>query len=234
MKTLLVIFSHSGANATVQRHWPLYERSACDILGVGRVNTQCQWPDGRRGFIGSIDVGVESYASGDNHIVRVLRLIEHFLTEPTLKVYSHLIITEYDGVWFGPPPQFNPDTFYAKLAGGGSPGFLGSQYVHTPWAMDRLCAGRILKYGKAMHRAGLIERGFLDRWFGLMIDLYDLQWRDTGAGTYSRNTIEPCHFEEFRTAIQSGIWYAHGLKTTDCLKVAIETDRQKELQPVQD
>lgn len=216
MKPLVAIMSHSGANQIVQRHWPLYLRCGCDILGVGREDTECNWPAVGGQFLGAIRIGKESYATGDNHLTRMLALIEHFLS---FKELTHLVVIEYDGIFLAPIPKLHADTFYGKVAGGNSPGFRGSMYLHTPWCMDRLAAGRILKYGRAMLKAGLNEQGFLDRWFGLMIDLYDLQWRDTGDGTYTQNTIEPAHYEDFKRALQSGIWYAHGVKTPEALRL---------------
>lgn len=223
MRPLLVIFAHSTVGETVKRHWPLYLNAGCDILGVGREDTVCQWPVVGGQFIGSINVGKESYADGDNHIRRFLDTLEHCLTTPALKSYGAMAFIEYDGVFFRHLPELKAGTLYAKLAGGNSPGFLGSMFLHTPWMFDRIMGGHILKAGRAMLGRGLIERGYLDRFFGLMIDLYDLQWRDTGASTYTKNTIEPCHYEEFKAAIDSGIWYAHGIKSAECLQVATTT-----------
>lgn len=218
-QTLLVIFSHSKANETVRRHWPYYLNSGCDILGVGRTDTHCQWPvpDGR--FIGEINVGKESYANGDNHIVRFLDTLEHCMNAPELKKYKAWAFIEYDGVLFAPIPTPRIDTFYGKRAGYKDQGFLGQQYLHTPWIFDRIMAGRVLKAGRAMLQAGLIERGFLDRWFGLMIDLYDLDWKDTGAETYTQNSLDTTEkISDARRAIAAGCFYVHGIKTESQLK----------------
>lgn len=216
MKVLVVIFSHSGYNVLVERHWPAYLASGCDILGVGRTNTRCIWPKER--LVGEINVGEESYASGDNHIVRFLDTLEYCLREQSLKDYGAFCFIESDSAFFAPIPPPNIDTFYAKLAGYKDQGFIGSQYVHTPWMMDRIMGGRILKAGRAMHKAGLIERGFLDRWFGLMIDLYDLDWKDTGASTYTQNTLDSEEkIADAIKAISGGAYYCHGIKSPEVL-----------------
>ncbi len=217
-QTLVVIFSHSGANETVKRHWPLYLAGGCDILGVGRTDTECLWPYNTRQFIGGIKVGKESYADGDNHIARFLDTLEHCLKSPELKPYGFFVFIEYDSGFFAPIPKFQIDTFYAKLAGYRDQGFLGSQYLHTPWVMDRIMGGRILKAGRAMLKAGLIERGFLDRFFGLMVDLYDLDWRDTGSSTYTQNTLDNAEkIADARRAIKDGAFYVHGIKSPEQL-----------------
>jgi hypothetical protein len=225
-KTLLVIFAHSTVGETVKRHWPLWLLSGCDILGVGREDTVCQWPAIGGQFIGAINVGKESYADGDNHIRRFLDTLEHCLTAPALKPYGAYCFCEYDCLIFKPIPPIKPGSFAAKLAGGRDCDFRGTAYYHTPWHLDRIMAGRILVHGRAMLRAGLIEHGFIDRWLGLLFDLHGIACTDTGAATYTRNTIEPCHFDEFRAAIESGIWHAHGVKTQECLQVALDAQAE--------
>lgn len=215
-KTLVVVMSHSAANPTLARHWSWFLKGDCDILGIGRTDTHCVWPNER--LVGAIDIGLESYASGDNHITRLLGTIEHCLKSPELKGYSGFCLLEYDCVIFKPVPKPSVDTLHAKLAGHRDQGFIGENYYHTPWTFDRIMGGRILKAGRAMLRAGLIERGFIDRFLGLMADLYDLDVKDTGNTTYTRNTIEPCHVEEARAAVDSGIWMLHGCKTEECLR----------------
>ena len=210
MKTLIVIFAHSTVNDTVRRHWPWYLRGDCDILGVGRTNTRCEWPTER--LIHSIAVGIEGYASGDNHILRFLETLTALLTDERYKAYGAFCLVEYDGIFIRPVPPIKPGTICAKLAGHRDGHFRGNAYYHTPWYLDRIMAGRILKYGFAMLKAGLIEGGFIDRWLGLMVDLYDIPIADTS--TYTQNTIDtPAKIEQARTAIEAGAWYIHGIKT---------------------
>lgn len=217
MKTLVVILSHSLANETVGRHWPLYLNGGCDILGVGRTDTHCVWPAVGQRFIGSIAVGVESYASGDNHIRRFLDVLEILLTRDEYKPYNAFLLTEYDIGLFAPVPDIKPGQFITLLQGGGSDGFFASRFYHTPWYMDRIVAGRILRYGRRMLAVGLIERGFIDRFLGLMVDLYDIEV--TPAKAYSANTLDtPEKIADAGKAIREGAWHCHGLKTADQLR----------------
>ncbi len=220
MNTLLVIMSHSGANETVKRHWPHYLKGGCDILGVGRTDTNCEWPGGGLAppMVGFINVGKESYANGDNHIVRFLDVLDLCMTLPSLKKYQAFCLVEYDTLLFGPIPKIKPGTFMTKLAGHRSEGFAAENYYHTPWLLDRIMAGRILTYGRAMLKAGLIERGFIDRWLGLLFDLHGIKPVDTGASTFTFNTIDtPEKMSLAKQAIADGIWFLHGCKTPEQL-----------------
>ena len=72
-KTLLAILAHSGAQEAIHRHWTYWMGSRADILGVGRIphfgQRPVYWPTGVSFTMVS---GVESYASGANHLVRLL------------------------------------------------------------------------------------------------------------------------------------------------------------------
>ena len=213
--------SYAGANVTVARHFPWWLRSECDMIGVGHVDTECVWPDHPR-LLGSIRCQKDSYAVGDNHILRFMDVLRHFLHSPDLKEYKALVVTEYDSIWLKPFPGIHAGQVMMKLAGNRDGDFRGSRYYHTPWAMDRIMAGKILTWGTAMHAAGLIEHGFIDRWLGLMFDLHGVHVIDTE--TYTQNTIDtPEKVAECRRAIATGkVYYVHGLKTAEQLRLVTE------------
>ncbi len=218
MKTLLAIMSYAKANATVARHFPWWLRSECDMIGVGHIDTECVWPEHPR-FIGSIRCQKDSYAVGDNHILRFIDVLRHFLHSPDLKGYGAICVIEYDGIFLKPFPRIRPGEIIMKLAGNRDGDFRGSKYWHTPWAMDRIMAGKILTWGKAMHAAGLIEHGFIDRWLGLMFDLHGVDVTDTGCATYTQNTIDNQEkILECRRAVENGAWYVHGIKSAEVLQ----------------
>lgn len=223
-KTLLAVQSHSLVNDTVRRHWPYYVASGCDILGVGREDTVCLWPlapgviRGNQRFVGWINVGKEGSANGDNHLRRVMDILLTFLT---LEEYTHAIVTEYDSLFFRPPPE-HPGGLVAKVAGYRTEGFRGERFFHMPLYVDRPTAAAIIGYGEAMISVGMIEHGFIDRFLGLMVDLYPLKWTDTGDTTYTQNSIYEQHVPEVRDMIRRGGWFCHGVKTEAILHAITE------------
>jgi hypothetical protein len=224
-KPLLVILSHSGANETVRRHWRSWLNADCDIMGVGRMDTKCEWPvepgfkwpspnDATitRKFWGTIDVGQESYAKGDNHLRRFLDVLKYCVHHTD---YTSFCLIEYDVLLFKPlvEPSGHSEWLLTTLAGGGSDGFHATKFFHCPWWINRRQAVKVLVWGECMLKAGLHEQGFLDRWLGLMSDLYSgLQILETG--WYSANTIDtPDKVRQARNSIQAGKGGIHGCKT---------------------
>jgi len=223
MKPLVAILSHSGANDTIARHWPYFLKAEADLLLVGRVNTHCVFPTeapGRK--IYRIDSGTEAHADGANHILRFLDVIRKFLQSPAFADYDVLVVTEYDSIWLGPipDPPGVPDGIHAYLAGGHEPmrdsRWYSTRFVHTPWMMNRATAEKVFTIGHRLLRANLIEHGFIDRWLGLIMDLYAIPFHQTQ--TFSSNSLDTAPFmAAARTAVKCGAWYVHGVKTQEQL-----------------
>ena len=204
---LLCVLSYAKANEMVIRHWPFLRRSRCDILGVGRIDTNCMFPT--EGLVGIIRVGKDSYVNGDNLIQLQLQTLARCLD--LFPQYTGFVLAEPDTIFFQPMPPLQPG-FTAHMAGYKSDTFKGARFYHPPWCMDRETASRIVKHGPAMISAGRIENGFPDRWYGLVCDELNLQVNPLF--TYSRNNMDQPHFLlEARSAIKAGAICVHGLKT---------------------
>lgn len=216
--TLLVVLAHSGAQDCLYRHWPFWEKAECDILGVGREDTQLTWPhpNGTHNFVGKIDIGKESYAAGDNHLRRFLEVLRFGVHETN---YEAFCIIEYDCLLFNALPDWHGGGgMITTLAGGRSDGFHAPSFFHTPWHMDRDTAEKMIVWGNNMLNCGLLEHGFLDRWLGLMHALYGFEIIESA--WYSRNTIEfPDNIEEAKKAIERGAPGVHGVKSADVFRI---------------
>lgn len=229
-KPLVAVLYHSRVNETVLRHFPYYINSGADLLMVGRTNTNCVRPggdkwvhdDGSFQNIYDTNIGPESGPMGANHIERFLGVLDLFTWDNRFENHTHICITEYDAIFLKPIPEKVLDVrgmLIATPAGFHTPDnwFHSSRFFHTPWMMDRTCAERIMKYGNRMLRAGLIEKGFVDRFLGLLVDLHDIPvWSDA---TYSANSLDtPAFMAGARKALADGCWHLHGVKTKDQLQ----------------
>lgn len=216
-KTLLVILAHSGASEALSRHWKFWELAGCEILGVDRTDTRTQWPHkvGTHNFFDQISVGMESYASGENHLRRFIDVIEY--CQIAHREHESYCVIEYDALTFGKLPKGPINYFRSHLAGNRSPGFHGLGFYHCPWWVSARTAELMIDYGRRMLRAELYEQGFLDRWLGLMLDLYDIPVE--AAAAYSHNTLDtPEKIEGAREAIRRGAIFVHGVKTASQLE----------------
>ncbi len=211
-QTLVAVLSHSLVNDTVKRHWRWYCKSGCPILGVGRENTDCWFsPVGQDGCVGRLNIGLESYAKGDNHLQRFLSLLKWFVLSAEFSIFNDICAIEYDGIFVRPLLPY-PGGLCTTLAGQRSDVYHGTNYYHTPWQMDRETAKQIIECGERMLKAQLYELGFVDRFLGLMADLYEI--KITPASTFSVNTLDkPEHMAAARKAIAEGVCYVHGCKT---------------------
>lgn len=220
MKPLLAILSYQKANDMVMRHFPWYRKAGCDILGVGREDTTCLWPAVDAQFVGSIKCGRDSYVNGDNLIRLHLEVLQRF-GEIEAPFYTHIVLTEPDAIFVKPLPEL-PLGMMGTPVGFRSDGFHGSTYMHGPWIFDIVTARQVVELGMRMLNCGLIERGFPDRFYGLMLDL----WPEIGFTKfpgYSQNRLDrPEYVAQAREAIAQGAYYVHGIKTEQELRAVTE------------
>lgn len=215
MSTLVVILAHKAVNDRVNGGWEWYTLSGCDICGVGRMGSK--WGAGLKKLVYTMNFGCDSY---DDQIQRFLYVLELLLLLPNLLQYSSFCFTEYDVIFPRPLPA-HTGGLVTTPAGSRSQGFAGKTFFHSPWWIDRATAGSMLTFGRRMLVADIREKGFLDRWIGLMVDLYDIPW--TPIRSYTRNTIDNDQaVVEARKALDDGVYLIHGIKTMRQLELVTE------------
>lgn len=223
MKCLIAILSYVRANELVARHWPWYRKAGCDILGVGRETTSCEWPVrvGQDGLVNVTNIGEDSYVHGDNLIRLHVDTLDYMLS--LIGDYTHFCLIEPDTIFLRGITQNDVPTygFRATLVGNKSPGFFGSFYCHGPWIFDRHGAQFAVNSARRMLNVGLIEQGFPDRFWGLVCDLYGLPF--TKLHAYSQNRLDrPEYIQQARQALADGAFAIHGIKTDGELRSVIE------------
>ena len=218
MKTLVVIFTRSAMNETVKQLPPWYEKSGCEIYGITSTDADCYWPAEGGQFIGCCRIGEEKAPISGKYINRFMQTLEMVMADARFENYGAFCFVEADCIFLKPIPEPRLDMFQTKLTGVRDGQFRGAFYYHSPWFVDRIMAFKVLQYGRRMLTADLIEFGMLDRWLGLMFDLYAIPVTDTGAATHTACTIvSPEQIKETRQRIADGVWYVHGIKALDVL-----------------
>lgn len=208
-KLLMAVHGYPGANTTVVRHWPYYQKSGADeIFGISTVGGGCVWPDNIR----SMEIGENRYIDGksDHLCRRLLDTLEGFLPLE----WDRLCIVEYDAVFFHPLPRDLPSGIIAHLSGGTPTGCTCSQFFHCPWIFDRESAKKTIEVGRQMLADGDIQLGSPDCFLGRMQDVSDIRITDSPFPVYSRNSLDiTWQLEEARQAVRSGVTMVHGVKT---------------------
>lgn len=211
MNTLVVIITHQGAQALLDRNWPWWVKGGYPLTIVehaDKPSMRIPTPFVNGYSVQLLRVGTDPDRMPHRWVGRFMAIMEACSQMPGPTDFCFI---EADGIFTRPLPP-HPGGLVTTLAGHKSPGFRGHNYYHTPWWMDRKTMGAVLFWGRRMLNADLDEAGFIDRFIGLMELLYDLTI--VPASSYSQNSLDQSHFlEQARAAIAKGAYYVHGVKT---------------------
>lgn len=154
MSLLLLIHSYGGANETVKRHWPFYEKFGADrIVGVSTEMGDCRWPDGIERFV----AGDGRYMNGPNLPTRLLKTIEYSMGQPEL----WCACIEYDTLALQPGPfglipgDTSPHAMvFCHRTGGQTFGSKSSFFSHNPWVWNKHAAAKLVVEMRAILAEG--------------------------------------------------------------------------------
>lgn len=211
-KTLVLVLTHPGARDILERNWPHILKCACDVGVVFHVGQISDYDQGLPSCKLRLSIGTDPDKMPHRWVSRLMEVLEYCVK---LDDYRNFCLVESDVIFSRSLPD-HPGGMVATLAGGKSDGFHGSKFYHCPWWVSYKTAEKILRWGKLMLAAGLDEHGFIDRFIGLMADLYPLQI--TEAKWYSQNTILPQNYSDARKYLDLGGWGAHGVKDQQTLE----------------
>lgn len=93
-------------------------------------------------------------------------------------------------------------------------GFKGRYFIHPPLFMDIETADRIIESAIKWKALGT-ERGFWDRWIGMVCEKGEIPMHTTEAHHFSRNTIEQGHIGMLVNALGKGANWFHGVKNKE-------------------
>ncbi len=212
---LLCVHSYPGANETILRHQPYFERAgASRIVGIGTTDGGCVFP------WESVNIGDNSYMKligPDDHLCRLLiDTIRWCLSQPEDK----FIIAEYDTLFLRPFPEFSGVT--ACKTGDRVNGCLAPWFAHNPWGFDRASAPALLQaLNDALPLSSYYPNNSPDIFFGLACDMRSIV-PTCNFRMFTRNTLDvPGDLDLASQAAADGVHVIHGCKTTEHLK-AIE------------
>lgn len=217
MKTLALCIAHPQAQEVLTRNSATWPIAGCDFFGVEHEDSPpMAWPESNPAFEGvvlRIGHGGNPYGALRPLLDRFMRVFKWCVTDGANLGYDAFCTSEADVIFTRPVPQCGMHPL-GTLAGHKSDGFLGSDYFHPPWLVSLDDMRMIVEYSQRLLRVGLDERGFPDRFVGLLGDLFpDVAFRHSG--NYSQNTLDQPHYlAEALTAIKRPeVWALHGVKT---------------------
>ena len=201
--TLQMIMAHAEAQETFDRHLPIWESLGTEIRVICPEDS---WVKCRHPVIG---YGKKAHSGSDamERFFHMLRWLEGAET------FDTFLIHEYDSFSLEMPPftGFGANWFLSPQAG-----WISKKYAHPPLAITR----KVLS--ETIAQVGLIpfhaERGMWDRVIGLVVPKNETHPFING---YSRNTIEPHHYDELRKAVAEGAKHYHGVKHKEVLDMIL-------------
>lgn len=218
---LCLVMAHGAAAACVERHLPLWQRAA------GEVVVFSPWDDPllpRDGTVVTHHHGISSrYGEENNHRTR------EALRYALCRSKSLTLLCEYDAVvWDQIPEAARPPAGGLSAARFTEPRewagirFAGSQYLHFPILIDRAALRPLVTQLDRL--APDAEGGYADRLIGFAAGLARLPVNDLLAKglSFTRDTIEGGAVGRCRAAVAAGARFSHGIKTARTLDRILE------------
>lgn len=206
---LLCIHSYPGANETMARHWPNFNKfGATRIAGIGTTDGKCTWPDGLDTVV---DIGQNSYMKmkgKDDHLCRrLLDTVKWCLTQPE----DHFAIVEYDTLILRKFPHFSG--IHAHLTGGQVNGSKTKHFYHNPWLFDRASGEKLAGALEAvLPDSAEYPNNSPDLFFGLAVERAQIEVK-CNFKLFTRNSID--NYPDLELAVDAavnGFHAIHGVK----------------------
>jgi hypothetical protein len=223
MRNLVVVHAHQGTEQRIKRHEEYWHR---DVRGSNQSGTilVVSPTDSPVTYHGSRLCFGEQGHHGPSSIAR-FKSVWRMLTALTGD-FKQIIIHEYDSFI---ARRTTPDGVTDYLLGSdfranefisNTPGFDSHVFYHAPWIMTPHALKRICDALDYIPNDA--EGGNFDRVLGLAIANSGINVEPFHEEGFSKNTIEPAHYEELRAAIKGGAFAFHGVKSAECFNIIKE------------
>lgn len=205
--------AHAQAQATFDRHLPLWEAHGCPILVYCPANSQVQTRH-----------PVLAYGKASHHDAEANRRFKFLLRHLERSLYDKFVVFEYDSFCLTPQLPLNDPAIAGNIFYDGEHlknGFEGESFIHPPLMFEAFALQSLNEVLQEMPDTAC--RGFWDRLLGYATEKGSWWCRDflaDGIG-FSRNTIETTDIPAVEKAVLAGATLIHGCKTEQCLKAIL-------------
>lgn len=208
---LALVMAHSEARAAVVRHLPIWRRFA-DRVVITTPHDSELYIDG----IEQVTIGQKSH-HGEVSAGRISLTLRWALTQE----WDVLQLHEYDSLCLAPGPVVHQNEIAALRYKQNKPWkYRGEFYLHYPHFYSRHAAQSMLALIPKVRQP---DRWMSDRLLGVAAKMAHVSvnnLRANGTG-WSKNTIEAAHYPQMIERIKAGARYIHGIKTEECLNLAL-------------
>ena len=205
MKCLIVVMAHAAAQSTFNRHLRFWESHGQDIVVFSPQDAVVRTKHP------VIAWGTASHhdAMANERFFRMLEIISRMN-------YDRFCINEYDSLCFSPEIPYTEDGYlWANSWKNEDPSFSGEWYFHPPLIMCNRVLKRIVQACKDVPFSS--EKGFWDRYLGIVVQKYGIGFGTYNEQGFSRNTIEIQDLPAAMNARRNGAVLFHGIKDASTL-----------------
>lgn len=199
-----IVMGHKDAQATFDRHMPIWEKNGYPIIVVTPENNPVSTNHAL------IRIGARQH-HGREAIERFVRILQVGVEAG----YPFILFDEYDSFCLEIPFRIMTEKGihgWDWRDKDPANGFKGTHFIHPPLFMDIETAVQIVQASETLRHMG-DERGFWDRWVGMICEKQGIPIHTTETFHFSRNTIEQGHMALLFDALKSGAKWFHGVKT---------------------
>lgn len=210
-RILAAVHTFPGANETLARHWPLWQRAGfARLVAIGTTGGGCVYPPGAE----HVEIGADRYIAGDHLPRRLLDTARWCLAQTE---WDFACLLEYDCPLFRPLPALLPG-FTGLYAGCRPPGCDCAFFFHWPFIADRPTWEQIITVGEKQLARGDLQMGSPDTFLGKVIEVGQIPCHLFAFPGYTQNSIrEKKHVIEAREAFRAGAVSIHGIKSAAVL-----------------
>lgn len=209
VRTLIAIHCHHGVEDVIERHEPFWRAHGHDFVYLcpqdRPITNRPHLSAGFQGHAGPVSI---------DRFRRAWKLLEHL-------EYDRYVIFEYDSLCIsGDLPETLSGLWGNRFENEDSR-FKAKRYFHAPWI---LTLRTLSSLNAIMHvMPSNTEGGYFDRFLGYALETSKIPGNDlkeAGFG-YSQNTIDERFYEGMQKAILNGATCLHGVKSKECLSLAL-------------
>lgn len=211
MSVLITVMAHADAQATFDRHLPLWEHHGLDLMVMCPIDAMVR-----------TDHTLLTTGNKSHHNAEAIRRFRSLLETLLETEHDRFIIHEYDSFCLSKDIGERLDT--TRVLGNAFPEsdhsrFKGTVFFHPPLDICREALEDIVDAGR--HVSDLEACGFWDRWLGQVCDVGSIPWSGWCEHGFSKNTIEPSDIGAAVTAKRNGATRFHGVKTRQVLEAIL-------------
>lgn len=201
-----LVMAHRDAQPTFDRHKHLWEKNGYPIIVI------CPEDNPVSTNHALIKIGSRQH-HGKQAVDRFVKVINIGVEAG----YPFILFDEYDSFCLEIPIKLmSMKGVHGFVWRDGDPknGYKGNYFIHPPLLIDLESAVQIVQASETLRHMG-DEKGFWDRWLGMVCEKQGIPMNTTEKFHFTRNTIEQGHFGLLAESLKSGAKWFHGVKSKE-------------------